>query len=174
MKKIILFIAVIMLLVGMALNTKSNVLLKNKHDSLKAWENDTAAFAKQALDMGFAATDGTIIVVPITFKTEEIDGKPITAINTCTFFRCQNLESVTIPDTINSVAENAFFACPRLKSITSSTDFFGAVGGVNSPIFMRCNITRWNYSDTGIGPNSPLYPKFMHFDLFPENKIDYK
>ena len=185
LRKVILSVSVIILLVGTALYTRSSILQKNKQDSLKAWENDIADFVRQALDMGFAATDGNIIVVPATCMAEEIewvnihssapedgwllfthteegkdkqeivipetiDGKPITAINVCAFFRCRNLESVIIPDTICNVAENAFSACHKLRSITSSAEFFNAVGGVNSPIFAECNISEWNYSGDGL------------------------
>ncbi len=78
---------------------------------------------------------------------ETIEGKPITAISTCAIFGCTALTSVTVPDTIHKVAESAFLNCPKLRSITSTGDFFDAVGGVNSPIFADCNISEWNYSD---------------------------
>ena len=81
---------------------------------------------------------------------ETIEGKPITAISTCAIFGCPALSSVTVPDTINKVAELAFLNCPKLRSITSTGNFFDAVGGVNSPIFADCNISEWNYSGDGL------------------------
>lgn len=76
-----------------------------------------------------------------------IEGKPVICLYTGAFFRCPDLVSVTIPGTIRYTRNYAFSFCPKLKSITSSGDFFNAVGGVNSPIFAECNISEWNYSD---------------------------
>lgn len=76
-----------------------------------------------------------------------VEGKPVVCLMTGAFFRCPNLVRVTVPDTIRRAFKYSFAYCPKLKSITSTGDFFDAVGGVNSPIFARCNISEWNYSD---------------------------
>lgn len=85
------------------------------------------------------------IVIP-----EEVDGKPIVAIGTAAFFHCPNLVSVTIPDTVQRAAAKAFAFCPKLKSITSSADFFNAVEGAYSPVFAGCHVSEWNYTGDGL------------------------
>ncbi len=79
-----------------------------------------------------------------------INGRAVTAISFCSFLHCRKLISVTVPDSISKVSELAFIKCPKLKSITSTGDFFDAVGGVNSPIFAECNVSEWNYSGDGL------------------------
>ena len=79
-----------------------------------------------------------------------VEDKPVVGLFSGAFFLCPNLVSVTIPDTICFAFNNAFLDCPKLKSITSSAAFFDAVGGVNSPIFVDCHISEWNYSGDGL------------------------
>ena len=79
-----------------------------------------------------------------------ISGKAVTAIGVCAFFRCRNLESVTIPDTIRKTYELVFINCPKLRSITSSADFFNAVDGAYGPLFVNCNVSEWTYSGGGL------------------------
>lgn len=79
-----------------------------------------------------------------------IEGKPVVCLMTGAFFQCPNLVSVTIPDTIRRSFKYVFAYCPKLKSITSTGDFFDAVGGVNSPIFAECNVSEWNYLGDGL------------------------
>ncbi len=76
-----------------------------------------------------------------------VEGKPVVCLMAGAFFRCPNLVSVTVPDTIRCAFKYVFAYCPKLKSITSTGNFFDAVGGVNSPIFEECNISEWNYSN---------------------------
>lgn len=85
------------------------------------------------------------IKIPAVFE-----GKPVVGLSSCAVFNCPDLASVTIPDTICLSFKYVFAYCPKLKSITSSADFFDAVGGVNSPIFAECRISEWNYSGDGL------------------------
>ena len=48
----------------------------------------------------------------------KIDGKPVTNIGDCSFYNCNNLMSVTIPDSVTSIGERAFEECSSLKNIT--------------------------------------------------------
>ena len=82
------------------------------------------------------------IVIP-----SHVEDKPVIGLFTGAFSQCPNLVSVTIPDTIRYTHKYVFTFCPRLKSITSSGDFFHAVGGVRSPVFVGCDISEWHYSD---------------------------
>lgn len=66
------------------------------------------------------------IVIPETFN-----GKPVTAILENAFKGCKDLKKITIPSTINSVADGAFAECGNLEF----TEFSGAlyVGNENNP-----------------------------------------
>ena len=47
----------------------------------------------------------------------QIDGKSVTSIGECAFSGCSNLESITIPDSVEWIGEYAFMECSNLKSI---------------------------------------------------------
>ena len=51
---------------------------------------------------------------------EEYNGKPVTAVGDRAFWRCGNLMSVEIPDTVTSIGESAFDRCMNLKELTLS------------------------------------------------------
>ncbi len=53
---------------------------------------------------------------------ETIDDKPVTSIAAKAFEGCLELQSVTMPDTIKKVGENAFFNCTQLKYGVNITD----------------------------------------------------
>ena len=48
----------------------------------------------------------------------EIDGKSVTSIGGCTFYYCTYLTSITIPNSVMYIENQAFEGCTRLKSIT--------------------------------------------------------
>lgn len=50
----------------------------------------------------------------------EINGYPVTAIGDNAFFECQNLVTVTLPDSVTSIGTFSFALCTNLKSITIS------------------------------------------------------
>ena len=49
---------------------------------------------------------------------DEIDGYPVTAIGDNAFYLCENLISVTIPDSVTSIGNNAFDHCLNMASVT--------------------------------------------------------
>lgn len=49
---------------------------------------------------------------------DEIDGKPVTVIGSCMFLNRSEVTKVTMPDTIKSIAKNAFDGCTALTDIT--------------------------------------------------------
>ena len=48
----------------------------------------------------------------------EIDGIPVTWINSYAFEGCKSLTSVTIPDTVTAIYNEVFLDCPMLKEVT--------------------------------------------------------
>lgn len=48
----------------------------------------------------------------------EIDGIPVTCIDTKAFYQSSNLTTVTIPDGVTSIGEYAFYECQNMTSIT--------------------------------------------------------
>lgn len=53
------------------------------------------------------------VVIP-----EKIAGKPVTEIAEDTFQFCENLTSVEIPDTVQTIGKNAFWSCHKLQHVT--------------------------------------------------------
>ena len=98
---------------------------------------------------GYTGTD-TAITVPST-----IDGYPVVAIGSMAFYERTSLTSVTIPDSVTSIGERAFYGCMNLTSArflgnapsTTGADLFG---GVAAPF------TVYHYrAATGFGPVPP-------------------
>ena len=52
-------------------------------------------------------------VIPSTYK-----GKPVTSIGDSAFYACNDLTSVTIPNSVTSIGDFAFYNCVSLTSIT--------------------------------------------------------
>lgn len=57
------------------------------------------------------------IVIPSSYKN-----KPVVSIGLKGFYDCDNLTSITIPDSIETINEDAFFSCNSLSNITVSTE----------------------------------------------------
>jgi len=53
------------------------------------------------------------LAIPLTY-----DGKPVTRIGDRAFWKCTNLTSVTIPDSVTRIGRNAFASCSSLTSVT--------------------------------------------------------
>ena len=60
----------------------------------------------------------TELVIPETYE-----GKPVTSIDEKAFTGNENIVSCVIPDTVKSVGDLAFAACPNLKSISIGSGF---------------------------------------------------
>lgn len=61
--------------------------------------------------VGYEGTDVNI-VIPNTYK-----GMPVKSIAPYAFYECKNIESVEMPDNIESVGENAFYSCESLSNV---------------------------------------------------------
>jgi hypothetical protein len=70
------------------------------------------------------------LIIPAT-----IEGKPVTSIGKEAFSRCDNLTSVTIPDSVTSIGKYAFSSCSDLTSITIPD----GVTSIGERAFNSCN-----------------------------------
>ena len=57
-------------------------------------------------------TSGKLIIPAI------IRGKPVTSVEDDTFAVCDNLTSITIPDSVTSIGDYAFYDCRGLNTVT--------------------------------------------------------
>ena len=65
-----------------------------------------------AVEIGYAKYLSNV-EIPATYK-----GKPVTMIGEAAFFGCDNLKSVTIPDSVTVIGDSAFYGCDSLTSVT--------------------------------------------------------
>ena len=68
--------------------------------------------------------------IPLTY-----DGKPVTSIGDRAFWKCTNLTSVTIPDSVTRIGRSAFNSCSSLTSVTIHDSVTSIVNGA----FSRCS-----------------------------------
>ena len=76
------------------------------------------------------ATQMNNVSLPAAYK-----GKPVTAISEKGFDKCENLISITLPDTITSIGNYAFESCYKLTSITMPD----SVTSIGSSAFDSCS-----------------------------------
>ena len=76
------------------------------------------------------ATQMNNVSLPAAYK-----GKPVTAISEKGFDKCENLISITLPDTITSIGNYAFRSCYKLTSITMPD----SVTSIGSYAFEQCS-----------------------------------
>lgn len=69
------------------------------------------------------------IEIPSTY-----DGLPVTVIGSCAFNGCHNIKSVIIPDTIETIEEEAFCECRGLESISIPD----SVTTIGDAVFFEC------------------------------------
>ena len=71
-----------------------------------------------------------VLAIPLTY-----DGKPVTSIGDRAFWKCTNLTSVTIPDSVTRIGRSAFNSCSSLTSVTIPD----SVTSVENGAFSRCS-----------------------------------
>lgn len=76
---------------------------------------DGLVWVSNGAEVRINAYEGTAteVVVPA-----EINGLPVTQLQTGVFRECKNLTSVTLPDTITEIPDNAFYKCTKLTSVS--------------------------------------------------------
>ena len=70
------------------------------------------------------------LAIPLTY-----DGKPVTSIGDRAFWKCTNLKSVTIPDSVTRIGRSAFNSCSSLTSVTIPD----SVTSIEKGAFSRCS-----------------------------------
>lgn len=81
------------------------------------------ASAKTYNNLTYEKNDGVIAITDCNESVisvdipSEIDGCPVTTVGGYAFKGCVNLESITIPDTLNEIGYGAFLGCKKLESI---------------------------------------------------------
>ena len=127
--KKILFISVIIMLISVAFYARSIILKNDSLQNLKQLEEKIASDTLKFLKKGYASTDGTVIVVPDDWKSEEIEWFKIPSSSTEKGWllysltdKGKNMEEIVIPETIDgkpvtSICIGAFFLCPNLASV---------------------------------------------------------
>ena len=134
--------------------TEQDFLNWLKADGSADTDDKTQIFEFYPLDDGTysvsvgKATQMNNVSLPAAYK-----GKPVTAISEKGFDKCENLISITLPDTITSIGNYAFRRCYKLTSITMPD----SVTSIGSYAFDWCskltNITIPN-SVTSIGSSA--------------------
>lgn len=85
---------------------------------------------------GIGTCTDTDIVIPAKYE-----GLPITSIGSYTFYHCESLTSVVIPDSVTSIGSNAFNNCDKLISVvipnSVETIGYAAFAGCDSLISVR-------------------------------------
>lgn len=94
--------------------------------------------------IGYIDQDGLDLVIPATFTGEDGVNYKVTGIDYGAFQNCHNLNSTTIPDTVVTIAECAFFYCTGLKTVAIGT----GVKELPTDVFSGCEtLTTINISN---------------------------
>ena len=112
-------------------------------------------------------------------------GLPVTAIGKDAFYRCKNIISVSIPDSVTSIGEGAFCACESLVNVTipnsittiGATAFYSCyklahveydngyyIGNDENPYMVLLTVKSTDITSFNIHPDT----KFLYYDAFGE------
>ena len=92
-------------------------------------------------DLTYTVTDGEVTItesslfVASVVIPSQIDGYPVTSIGDYAFSYCNNLTSVTLPDSVESIGYAAFYYCTSLTSVTIPD----SVTSIGDRAFSSCN-----------------------------------
>ncbi|RYD46301.1 MAG: leucine-rich repeat domain-containing protein, partial [Verrucomicrobiaceae bacterium] len=84
--------------------------------------------AQQSGDFTYSSSAGAVTITRYTGAggavniPENIAGQPVRKIGFQAFFRCFNVTSVTLPDTVTALEHNAFIECSGLTNVTFSNN----------------------------------------------------
>ena len=135
MKKFILSLICLLILVANA--NAYDAIIDGMYFNLNE-ETLTATITHKGGQYGYSdgmnSYSGPEVIVPatITFKGKTYD---VTSVNSYTFYRCQNLTKVVLPESVRSIGAYAFFDSPILTDITipNNIETIGAGAFENTP-----------------------------------------
>ena len=78
------------------------------------WETICVSVSDEGVVTGLTEAGQTAAVIEIT---PTVGGVPVTSIGDNAFSYCEDLKSVTVPDSVTSIGDRAFYHCTSLKSI---------------------------------------------------------
>lgn len=133
MKKVLSFLLVLVLLAGLSVCAHAEEVPGFVSGDYEYTVNDdgTAAITKYA---GFAE----ILEIPA-----ELDGHPVSSIGAESFYEYDKLTSVTIPDGVTSIGEDAFLCCDNLTIKVAPGSFAEQYAKDNQIPFTYIEDTSW-------------------------------
>ena len=114
--------------------------------SITVAENNTAY---KSIDGNLYSKDGKTLIQYAIGKTNASFSIPnsVTSIGEYAFYKCSSLKSVTIPDSVTNIGNGAFYYCTKLTSIKyrGTEEQWGSISKANAKIPSSCVIT-YNYT----------------------------
>lgn len=103
---------------------------------------------------GMGTCEDTDIVIPSIYE-----GKPVTRIESSAFYNCNNIETVTIPESVIVISESAFAACRAMTTVNISASVMKIEFGAFEicPSLTSINVDKANENYRSVDGN--LYSK---------------
>lgn len=103
---------------------------------------------------GIGTCEDMDIVIPSTYE-----GKPVTRIESAAFYNCNNIETVTIPESVIVISESAFAACRAMTTVNISASVMKIETGAFEicPLLTSINVDKANENYRSVDGN--LYSK---------------
>lgn len=113
-----------------------DILEQWKAEIIKRNENQILNYIEYSIEnnaVTILSCDESISGIHIIPDT--IENYPVTKIGSLSFFHCENLLSITIPDSVTAIWDGAFDGCKSLKSITIPD----SITSINDGAFSQCS-----------------------------------
>ena len=104
------------------------------------------------------------VVIP-----KEYNGLPVTAVSAIGFFRCENLKSVTIPQSVTYIGDCAFLECKNLKNV----EIPDSVKHVGAYVFLQCDKIKEHVFEGGRYLGNKKNPRLIMTGVQDKNLVRY-